>query len=124
MRTRMLAGALALALVGATVFAVWPVVADAPWLGGKPAAPSTAPLLSWDQAVAAVTWQALLWCADRKVADAEACVTSMLGAPECKRNESWTVYFHPDQHIWRVFCGGRVFLVDDNTGRASGPTLP
>jgi len=118
--------ALVLALAAAAVFAIWPVVGDAPWLATKRTGPSDVNLLSWDQVVDAVSLRAAMWCRDRQARDANECATTILGGPECETHDPkvWDVYYLEDRHIWKATCGGHVFLVDDNTGQASSPYLP
>jgi hypothetical protein len=122
------AGLAVVAVLGAAaVFAIWPVVGDAPWLESKQTVSSDVNVLSWEQVVDAVILRVAAWCRDRQAADTAQCITSDLGGPECETQHDetvWDVYYRDDRRIWVATCQGHIFLVDDNTGQVSGPWLP
>jgi hypothetical protein len=111
MRTRLLFGLLMLALVAATVFAVWPVVGGAPWLETNPTTPATPYFGSAD----------VLSLATVQVATRGGLPT---GTTSVKCTEA---SYRPQNGIWLVTCTlnpsamTRMYAFNDRTGEVALP---
>ena len=116
-----------LALATATVFAIWPVVGDAPWLesGPRSLAPSERSILSPSTVRDAVRSHVTFWCRDRYPTEKrqDQCIEDAIGRA-CEDDEAWLSEYHPARHVWEVSCGGWQYLVDDTTGDVSSPQIP
>jgi len=124
---RLAIAAVGLALVVAGVFAIWPVVGEAPWLSTEEdgSGPVEQPLLSAATVREAVRWHVTYWCVDHwsTKEEREKCVEERIQGT-CDEEGAWATDYDSARRVWSVSCGGWQYIVDDTSGDVSSPHMP